>query len=170
MFIPFRLTHPHTKCQHLCFAQSDCEYFGNICVRRMVVCFAQTEYFSCSDFSASAQKGRGCSSEILKRTPRYEVKPRTKSSSRQCGISFCSFVATTVLFDFKRRYVVSGYRFDIVMSFRPFICLMACRHVIVPVRHVIFILASRINRADLGTIMTTLNMAAMERGTTLRTN
>ena len=42
---------------------------------------------------------------------------------------------------------------------------MACRRVIVPFRHAIIIFL-RINRADLGTILTTLNMAAMEQSTT----
>ena len=74
-------------------------------------------------------------------------------------------MVATVLLDFKRRYVVSGYRFDIVMF-----CQMACSRVIVPFCDVIVIHPSlRINRADLGTKLTKLNMAAMERSTTLRT-
>ena len=39
-------------------------------------------------------------------------------------------VSWLLLLDFKCRYVVSGYRFDIAMSFRPFICIMVCRRVI----------------------------------------
>ena len=33
-------------------------------------------------------------------------------------------VSWLLLLDFKYRYVVSGYRLEIALSFRPFICIM----------------------------------------------
>ena len=110
----------------------------------------------------------------------YEGKPRTKSSTRHCGISFCRFVVSNP------RFQVSLCRFR--LSLRLFVPLSGLWFVVlsfrlssVPFRHVIivssfrrFVVSSlryvvsslRMNRADLGTILTTLNMAAMKRSIT----
>ena len=88
-----------------------------------------------------------------------------------------------LLIKFKCRYIVSGYRFDTAMYFRLFVCIMVCgcvilflqcsissrnqlfhRFVVSSIRYVVSSL--RMNRVDLGTILTTLNMAAMEHGAT----
>ena len=59
------------------------------------------------------------------------------------------------------------------MSFRLFICTMVCRRVIsflqcsISLRNHCFVVSSLcMNRIDLGTILTTLNMVAMKRGAT----
>ena len=98
----------------------------------------------------------------------YEGKPRTKSSTRHCGISFCRFVVTTP------QIQVSLCRFRLSLRHRClFVPLSALwfvvvsfRFFIVPFRHVIIVSSLRMNRVDLGTILTTLNMAAIERGAT----
>ena len=110
----------------------------------------------------------------------YEGKPRTKSSTRHCDISFCRFVVSNP------RFQVSLCRFP--LSLRLFVPLSGLWFVVVsfhlfsapfhlfsaPFRHVIivssfrrFVSSLRMNRADLGTILTTLNMAAMKRSITL---
>ena len=66
-----------------------------------------------------------------------ESKPWTKSLTRHCGISFWRFVVTTPRFQASLCH--SCYRFDIVMSFHPVICIMACRRVIVSFHHIIII-------------------------------
>ena len=68
-----------------------------------------------------------------------ESKPRRKSLTYQCGISFCRFVVSTPRF--QASLCRSRYHFDIVMCFHPVICIMACRRVIVPFHHVIIISA-----------------------------
>ena len=62
----------------------------------------------------------------------------------------------------------------IATSLRPFIWIVVCRRVIsslqcsISSRNHRFVVSSlRMNRADLGTILTTLNMAAMKRSITL---
>ena len=97
---------------------------------------------------------------------------RGQKATRHCGISFCRFVVSNPRFQVSlcrfrlslRLFVPLSGLWFVVVSFRLF--SVPFRHVIVvsSLRYVVSYL--RMNRADLGTILTTLNMAAMKRSIT----